>query len=97
VVLARAWPELEAGWVRAGARRPQESYGGGRATVAEMRATGGRQKGNGVNPASGHPIYRGVHQICPLRFLLPYKTPQRHYSEKFARRSRRIFANRLQL
>jgi hypothetical protein len=40
--LARSWPELEAGWVHAGARRSQESYGGGKATAVEMRVTGGR-------------------------------------------------------
>jgi hypothetical protein len=77
--------------VRAKARRSQGSYGGGRVTAVEMRATGGRRKGNGVNPASGRLIYRGVHRIRPLRFLPPYNTPQRLYSEKFARRSRRIF------
>jgi hypothetical protein len=59
--------------------------------VVEVRATGGRRKGNGVNPASGRPIYRGVHRIYPLRFLLPYNTPQRLYSEKFARILRQIF------
>jgi hypothetical protein len=58
--------------------------------VAEARATGGRRKVNGVNPDPGRPIYRGVHWIYPLRFLPPYNTLQRLYSEKFARRLRRI-------
>jgi hypothetical protein len=44
----------------------------GKAVAAEERATGGRRKENGVNPASSHPIYRGVHGICLLRFLPPY-------------------------
>jgi hypothetical protein len=77
--------------VRAGARRSQESYGGGKATAMEVRATRGRRKGNGVNPASGRPIYRGVHRIYPLRFLPPHNTPQQLYSEKITRRLRRIF------
>jgi hypothetical protein len=80
--------------VRGGARRSQESYDSGKATALEVRATGGRRKGNGVNPASGRPIYRGVHRICPLRCLPPYNTPQRLYSEKFARILRRIFTNK---
>jgi hypothetical protein len=71
--------------------RAQESYGGGKETGVEERATQGRRKGNGVNPDPGRPIYRGVHQIYPLRFLPPYNTPQWLYSEKFARRLRRIF------
>jgi hypothetical protein len=39
-----------------GARRSQDR---GEATTAEVRATGGRGKENGVNPDPGHPIYRG--------------------------------------
>jgi hypothetical protein len=71
--------------------RSQESYDGGKAAEVEVRATRGRRKGNGVNPASGCLIYRGVHRICPLQFLPPYNTPQRLSSEKFARRLRWIF------
>jgi hypothetical protein len=76
---------------RAGARMSQESYGGGTAATVEVRVTRGRRKGNEVNPASSHHIYRGVHRMCPLWFLPPYNTLQRLYSEKFARRLRQIF------
>jgi hypothetical protein len=65
--------------------RAKQSPECGKATAAEVRATGGRRKENGVNPDPGHLIYREVHWICPLRFLPPYNTPQRLYSEKFAR------------
>jgi hypothetical protein len=65
-----------------------QSQDRGKAVAAEERATGGRRKRNGVNPASGHPIYRGVHGICPLRFLSSYNTLQRIYSVKFVRRFR---------
>jgi hypothetical protein len=51
---------------RVGARRLQESYGGGKATAVEVRATGGRRKGNGVNPASGRLIYRGGPPNLPV-------------------------------
>jgi hypothetical protein len=50
-----------------------------------------KTKGNGVNPAPGRPIYRGIQRIYTLRFLLPYNAPQRLYPEKFARKSRRNF------
>jgi hypothetical protein len=73
------------------AARSQQSYGGGKATGVEARAMRGRRKGSGVNPDPGHPIYGVVHRICPSRFLPPHNTPQRLYSEKFARRLRRIF------
>jgi hypothetical protein len=42
--------------VRAGARRSQDR---GNDAAAEVRATGGRRRVNGVNPDSGRPIYRG--------------------------------------
>jgi hypothetical protein len=37
----------------------KQSQDRGKATAAEVRAMGGRRKGNGVNPDSGRPIYRG--------------------------------------
>jgi hypothetical protein len=58
-VLARAWPELEATWVGTGARRSQEKLQRGRAAVVEVKATGRKTKGIGVNLAPGRPIYRG--------------------------------------
>jgi hypothetical protein len=62
----------------------------------ERRKRGRRERekeheGNGVNPAPGHSIYRGVHPIYLLRLLAPYNTPQRLYPDKSARRSRWIF------
>jgi hypothetical protein len=59
------------------------------ATGATTTATE-EDEGNGVNPTLGRSIYTGVHRIYPLRFLPPYKAPQRLYPEKFARRLRRI-------
>jgi hypothetical protein len=80
---ASTWLAGDGGWTgaRVGTRRSQDRR---TSTKEEATAAGGRRKGNGVNPASGLLIYRGVHRICPLRFLLPYNTPQRLYSEKFA-------------
>jgi hypothetical protein len=72
---------------RAGARRSQDR---GKAMVAEVRAMGGRRRVNGVNPDLDRPISRGVHKICPLRFLPSYNTLQWLYFEKFTRRLRRI-------
>jgi hypothetical protein len=73
------------GWAR--------EQGGRKIAAAHARERKRRRKtkGNVVNPASDRPIYRGVHRIYTLWFLSPYKTPQRLYPEKFARRLRRIF------
>jgi hypothetical protein len=65
--------------------RLQESYSGGKATKMEAKETRGRRKGNGLNPASGRPIYRVVHRISLLQFLPPYNAPQRLYYDMFAR------------
>jgi hypothetical protein len=71
------------GWAR--------EQGGRKIAAARGREKARRKtKGNGVNPASGYPIYRGVHRIYPLRFLPPYNAPQWLNPEKFARRLRRI-------
>jgi hypothetical protein len=84
---ASTWLAGVGGWTgaRSGARRSQESCGGGKAMEVEVTATRGRRKGNGVNPSSGRLIYRGVHRFLPLRLLPPYNTPQWLYSDKFAR------------
>jgi hypothetical protein len=79
------------GWMGAIHAEERRSRDRGKATAVEVRATGGRRKRNWVNPDPGRPIYRGVHRICLLRFLPPYNSPQRLYSEKFVRRLRRIF------
>jgi hypothetical protein len=71
----------------AGAKRSQDC---GKATATEVRATGGRRRVNGVNPDPSQPIYRGVHWICPLRFLPPYNALQRLYPDNLARRLHRI-------
>jgi hypothetical protein len=93
VALARAWPELEAGRAGAGARLSQDRYDAWESENdgSGSDSAGRKTKGNGVNPAPGHPIYRGVHRIYPLRLLPLYNTPQRLYPEMFARRLRRIF------
>jgi hypothetical protein len=50
-VLARAWPELEAGWVGAGARRSQENLRrDGRATTVEVRATEDERRMGSTSP-----------------------------------------------
>jgi hypothetical protein len=48
-------------------RRARERESDGRGSNSDGRKT----KGDGVNPASGRPIYRGVHRIYLLRFLPP--------------------------
>jgi hypothetical protein len=50
VALARAWPELVAGRVGAGARRPQDRYEREKAVEGEEKATGGRRKRMGSTP-----------------------------------------------
>jgi hypothetical protein len=89
VVQASGRPKLEVGWERTrgseAVARSRDSYGGG------SESDGGRRKGNGVNLDPGNPIYGRGHRIFLLRFLPPYNTPQRLYSEKFTRRLRRIF------
>jgi hypothetical protein len=60
------------------------------AAHAEERKRRRKTKGNGVNPALSHPIYRGVHRIYPLWFLPSYNAPQRLYLEKSARILRRV-------
>jgi hypothetical protein len=96
---ASVWLARVEGWmgVGAGARRSQDRYSAAESDNSGSNSDGRKMKENGVNPASGRPIYRAVHRIYSLRFLPPYNTPQRLYPEKFARRSRRIFANKLQL
>jgi hypothetical protein len=65
------WLAGAGGWMdaRAGERRSQDCYGGMKAIAVKAKEMRGRRKRNGVNPTSGHPIYRRVHRICPLRFL----------------------------
>jgi hypothetical protein len=44
---------------RTEARLWQDCYGGTKAVVVKEKGMRGRRKRNGVNPASGRPIYRG--------------------------------------
>jgi hypothetical protein len=46
---------------RSRARWSQDRCGREKAMEVEATATRGRRKGNGIKPALGHPIYRGVH------------------------------------
>jgi hypothetical protein len=57
-VASRSW-RLDGG-AHAEARRSQDRE---TATAAEVRATGGRRKGNGVNLDPGNPIYGRGHRI----------------------------------
>jgi hypothetical protein len=54
------------------------AHGREKATRVEEKATE-EDEGNGVNPTLSRPIYRGVHRIYQLQFLLPYNAPQRLY------------------
>jgi hypothetical protein len=57
---ASTWLDEAGGWMdaHAGARRSQDCYGVMKAIAVKVKVRG-RRKRNGVNPASGRPIYRG--------------------------------------
>jgi hypothetical protein len=65
--------------------RERESNGCGR------QSNGGRRRGMGSTPTRVVLFIGRSQRIYPLRLLPPYKTPQRLYSEKLARKSRRNF------
>jgi hypothetical protein len=98
----QCWHEPGWSWKLDGRAREQGGHKIATAHMGERESDGKRNdcdgrktKGNGVNPALGRPIYRGVHRIYPLQFLPPYNAPQRLYSEKFARRLQWNFCQQL--